>query len=110
MDLLSMTTTSATGKDWSNLTLSPAFELHNVLQNLSVTEEDLPNSPQMGKEKDQFFAVFLKHLDNYVLPVIILLGIVGNIISFTGKCLHLLHQYDKNMNDWFKSKMIPFVR
>ena len=97
MDLLSMTT-SASGKDWSSLTLSSALSLQNVLQNLSglATEEDSTNSARMGKEKDQFFAVFLKHLDNYVLPVIILLGIVGNIISFTGKCLHFLHERGKS--------------
>ena len=96
MDSLSMSTASTTRKNLDNLTLNSAFPLHDifVLQNMSglLTEDDTANMAQMGKEKEQLFAVFLKHLDNYVLPAIILLGIVGNIISFTGEYLHLLRQ------------------
>ena len=58
------------------------------LQGLSIGEEwenTASQASQIDEYKEEFFAVFLKHLDNYVLPVIILLGIVGNIISFTGK-------------------------
>ena len=92
MDSLSKTTDSVTGDYWSNITLN-SIPSHDVWQNASgllAEEEDRQNTAQMGKEKEEFFSVFLKHLDNYVLPVIILLGIVGNIISFTGECLHLL--------------------
>ena len=101
MDLLSITTASATGKILDNLTLNSGFPSHNVLQNISglLIGEDAENVSKMAKEKDQFFAVFLKHLDNYVLPVIILLGIVGNVISFTGKYFHLLRSCDNTMND-----------
>ncbi len=60
--------------------------LHNLtLQQLSSLASQMDKNGAKHDD-EEIFAVFLKHLDNYVLPVIILLGIVGNIISFTGGC------------------------
>ena len=39
----------------------------------------------MQRPKEELFSVILEHFDRYVLPVIILVGIGGNLTSFTGR-------------------------
>ncbi len=47
--------------------------------------EDLAMHSSNSRQEEEVFALFLRHLDNYVLPVIILIGITGNLTSFTGE-------------------------
>ncbi len=47
--------------------------------------EDLLSQMDGERPKEELFSVFLDHFDRYVLPVIILVGISGNLTSFTGR-------------------------